>query len=332
MNANKPLPMPVFFQYNRPGNILDTLISIFKDRSWEFNGIDAPYFHKYYWPDIVLSDEEAEWEWKGKNDQGDYPYTFELLGCYKPTENHHEGGQVILYMRAIHRAAQAFITGKEAVEGRTLMEEERTQCIEDFTTVILIHEFVHWIVHVGKFSLKKDSDISSKPISIIYDSEDSVSFHESIAQIFNNYLCTANKDLCDIFYWLEERQPAVYQAYKNLVFGSGIAQPNKKGVLCKPDNPEFHDSVNRKDIDIVNVVVFSIMICRLNELSIQSFDTLKKIFIRVTEFTKPENPSIKDYFEDTRIECFQEWDWEKEALADFTYKYRGCIAGKPYNV
>ena len=326
--------MPVFFQYNRPGSILDKLISIFKDRSWEFIGIDDPYFHKYQWPDIVLSDEEAEWEWKGKNDRGEYPYTFELLGCYKPNENHHEGGQVILYMQAIHRAALDFITGKETEEGRTLMEEDRTQCIEDFTTVILIHEFVHWIVHVGKFPLKKDSDISSKPISIIYNSEDTVSFHESIAQIFTNYLCTANKDLCKIFYWLEERQPSVYQVYKNLVFGSGIAQLNKNGLLRKPEHPEFHDSVNRKDIDIVNVVVFSIMICRLNESSIQSFDTLKKIFIRVTEFTKPENPSIEDYFKDTKIECFKEWDWDKQALADFIKEklFCSCIAGKIYGV
>jgi hypothetical protein len=102
---------PVFYLYkdNDTSNLLDSLIGEFKSRSWCYDERKQPYFHKYTWPDIVLSDREASYSnplLKGQDDM------IESLGSYDPVKN-----QVVLYMPKIRTSAENFYKENKAESG-----------------------------------------------------------------------------------------------------------------------------------------------------------------------------------------------------------------------
>lgn len=313
---------PVFYQYKIEHNILDELIGEFQKRSWLFDEMPPGYFHKFKWPDIVLSDKEATLNLPDDMSKNDNEkHIIELLGAYQAGENSENEGQVILYMPRIRETAfvyAKFKTGKIEAE---LCEDERKYYIELLTKLVLIHEFTHWIVHVGKFGVFKEE--FSKPIKIKYDDKDSIFFHESIAQIFTNYFCQRDSQLDDLFYWLEQQQPIQYQIYKDLIFGDGIAQISEKGDTVYPVDKSFHQEVNSESI---NRIIFALMVLRVSDKQQQSYNELKAIVSQI------KGSDVEEYFKYERIEVFRTWDWGKTSFSEFVKDRRGSFPAKKFKI
>jgi hypothetical protein len=219
---------PVFYQYHREENILDSLIHEFAKRKWLFDEMPNDYFHHYRWPDIVLSDKTAKLELPTHegNQKKDFPYTIELIGCYQPNESPGEEGHVILFMPKVKEVALAYAKYKTGPAFGSLSDSDIEYVIELLTTLILIHEFTHWIMHCGKSPRLFNSNTYEQLQMIEYDSVDSIQFHETAAQILTNYICSKQSDLWEIFLWLSNHQPEQYNVYRELLWGD--ANSNNK--------------------------------------------------------------------------------------------------------
>ena len=308
---------PVFYQYKIEHNILDELIGEFKKRSWFFEEMPSGYFHKFKWPDIVLSDKTAKVVFQEHDGNLENDYTIELLGCYQPSEHHGEQGHIILFMPKLKRAALAFAAHKTGgALGGGLNDSDIKYFIELLTTLILIHEFTHWVVHVGVFGLE---------INLQYENEDSVFFHEALAQIFTNYFCCKgeeNLDLKELFFWLEKNQPRQYQVYKDLIWGNGIKQLLDDGVTVIPSDSRFHEPVRN---EFIVKLIFSLMILRVNDKQPQSFKELKIVFDELKKIHIPE------FYFDSKdvINNFKHWNWNTEGIEEFIERNKNqIIAGK----
>jgi len=302
---------PVFYLYkdNDTSNLLDSLIGEFKSRSWCYDERKQPYFHKYTWPDIVLSDREASYSnplLKGQDDM------IESLGSYDPVKN-----QVVLYMPKIRTSAENFY--KENKAESSLSFEEN---IENLCSLILLHEFTHWIVHTGIFTFNDKSNKSNPIQNAFYEDEDQINFHEAIAQIFTNYFCKKDEELSKLFDWLEEKQPEQYQVYKKLLQPNGVEFVDSSLVTEKT----CHLTVDKTFID---EAVFALMVLALKEDIVrQSFDNFEKT-------VKQIRGKINDsFFKDQVIECFTSWrlDLNIEDAKEKLKSKRGQIQGKKFGI
>jgi hypothetical protein len=297
---------PVFYQYELKNNVLEELIQEFGKRQWKFSENGTDYFHKFKWPNIVLSDKEAKLNLpidKDLNDNNEY--TIELFGAYITGENSQTEGQVILYLPKICSTALDYARFKTKKSEFT--EEERKYFIELLSTLVLIHEFTHWIIHVGTFQLSED--VCSKPIPLKYNDVDSIFFHETIAQIFTNYFCHKQPELGELFDWLEEKQPIQYQMYKDMIWGSGVAQLTKDQDTVCPKEGKFHQKI---DEEWLSPLIFSVMVLRVSKQAKQSYEALKNIFKQVHEYDR-----LMICLDPHCIECFYLWDWNTEDIKSF---------------
>lgn len=205
----------VFYQYYQENSILDNLIKEFENRNWLFEKMPTGYFHEFKWPDIVLSDKEVKLKHPYKNLEIEFPYTIELLGCYE-TDLDTENCRVILYMPKIISVAIEYAKIKFSASSPS--DSETNYCIELLTSIILVHEFTHWIIHNGQ-SMNLFIESSFKKLEKVdYDHIDAIEFHETAAQILTNYVCSKDSHLWDLFIWLSKNQPKQYNVYRDLLW------------------------------------------------------------------------------------------------------------------
>ncbi len=248
----------VFYQYYRENNILDGLIQEFAKRNWLFDKMPYDYFHQYRWPDIVLSDKEHHFLWHENKSQQEiekeFPYTIELLGCYQSVNSAEKEGLVILYMPKIRETAHEFL--KE----NGMSKNELPIYNELLTTLIMIHEFTHWIFHAIPFTLS--NNLPKQIDAFKYNDQDSVSYHETLAQIFTNYFSLKSPELNRLFKWLENKQPSVYRNYRLLI------------------SDKLDEYINVSE-DTIQRVIFSVMFTGEKfEDKNQSYTTLKEVYDR----------------------------------------------------
>lgn len=305
---------PVFYLYKDKdsGNLLDALIREFKSRCWCFDELEQPYFHKYTWPDIVLSDRDAAFKnpLGGQND-----FVIESLGCYDP-----EADQVILYMPKIRQTAEEY---KSKNQDPTSL----SKIVENLSTLILLHEFTHWIVAKGTFELETNPLWYSEPIyTFLYKEKEHVYFHEAVAQIFTNYFCKQDKELSKLFDWLEGNQPEQYQVYKTLLPLNSEEYSDSSLVT----NKTCHLTVDKTFID---ETIFALMILALRgeDLKRQNFTNLKVILGKI------RGKVHKNHF--LAINCFRGWDWEEDGYDPEKFDFgackdrkRGTIVGKKFGL
>jgi hypothetical protein len=218
-----------FFQFKKD-NVLDELIELFikKGRWQRAYHEQSDYLHKFYWPEIILSDEECK---PNKWNEGEN--SIERLGEYRLREK--TDGQVVLFMPAIFRCSTDFL--KEKYSGNLSIELKKA-CFEALCELVLIHEFVHWLVDVGisplatqkfnelqkvsrNFGLGSEQKYTKQLKEFIYLDDDSVAYHEVFTEIFTNYYCNKIGGLhWELFLWLEPYQTWHYTAYKSLFAGS----------------------------------------------------------------------------------------------------------------
>ena len=186
-------------------SLLDELLFHFVKAGWNVHSAKTLYFHKYQWPDIVLSEKVS----KHRGEERD----IETLGCYEPYHgNWLYEGQVVLYVNAIEKVAEAYCKDPS---NNTI---EKNEALQNLIRIILIHEFVHWIMHwIESPQLSSNYFLSRKFIPFKYETQDEQDFHEGFAQLITCLFCAGDKNLKNMFDWLGKAQCPVYNKYKELM-------------------------------------------------------------------------------------------------------------------
>jgi hypothetical protein len=296
---------PVFFQYSKD-NILDQVINLFVEKGWKsFQKGDHLLNHCYMWPDIVLSDKK-----NGTiSEKG-----IEALGTYTPNATTTEDGTVTLYIQTIKSTAQKY---KE--EQKLILSLD--EIIEKLSTLVLIHEFAHWIILIG---FGRDQ---ITPVKLKYSCDDSIFFHESLAQIVTNYFCSKDPTLKHIFDWMEKYQPQAYIVYNE------IFHPTKK-VAVSPEQ------INR----IIYIVIL-LQIRKATNSNNQSYDLLKEYYdqLKALDDNKIICTEIIDLIIDETVnkrpnkfveypELVIRYLRENKDIQAFKKKYFGEITGKKFGL
>jgi len=194
----------IFYQFHVNNCIVDSqLLDHFYSAGWKLIENEDPFFTKYEWPDIKLS--KSIIKFLDDDEQGnnrDYEFAIELLGCYQLNKDCTEEGTVILYYEKIKSTAERYINETKSTTGLEIV-------IDRLTTIVLIHELVHWLIHY----------VSPKaPVEFRYKKIDELNFHEGFAQIFTHWFANKKGGLyLDIFSWLVKKQPPQYHAYTKLL-------------------------------------------------------------------------------------------------------------------
>lgn len=217
----------IFFQFKKE-NILDELIKLFIIQGkWKVDKTNSDFFHVYQWPDIILADRRNFLEnQKLSLDKN----AIELLGSYSKRGDNI--GEVTIYKPAILDCINDFLIFKGVISHSF---DEKKKYIRILTEIILIHEFVHWLVDFGespeltqkwtktqeagfRLGLIPERNYVSKLPIFKYDCYDSISYHETISQIFTNYYCNLiGGEHWIIFDWLQSIQPSQYTDYKKIL-------------------------------------------------------------------------------------------------------------------
>lgn len=191
----------IFYQFHVNKCVVDSeLLDYFLKAGWGLNVNDNQFFTKYEWPDIKLS--KSINKFLDHDQYHDFEFAIELLGCYQLNKDCTEEGTVILYYEKIKSTAERYIDETKSTTSLEIV-------IDRLTTIVLIHELVHWLIHY----------VSPKtPVEFRYKKIDELNFHEGFAQIFTHWFANKKGGLyLDIFSWLVKKQPPQYHAYTKLL-------------------------------------------------------------------------------------------------------------------
>ena len=326
----------VFFEFKKE-NVLDELLRLFENKGlWQLDKSKFDFFHNYQWPDIILADRKRSL--KDKKLDG---YAIELLGSY--SKNEEEIGQVTLYMPSVFRCVEDFLKFK----GKTDNSFENIKVnVEILSEIILIHEFIHWLVEMGespkstqiwgetqeksaKFGLGERHYISKLP-DFKYDDNDSIKYHESFAQIFTNYYCNKIGGIhWEQFEWLEKQQQTQYTVYKDLFPGIWAGRDMIiDGVIPDQRIQMIQEEQLEQVFDLLNFT---------RELDCQSFEVLQVL----SKNYQPEDKSNKCrlFFEKIIKSTHIEANFYNNAVnrcgsihPDLIDENKGTITGKKYGL
>jgi len=194
---------PVFFQFKK-NNKIDSFLEIFENNGWILPKSLTDTLTKYEWPNIVLS----------KDRLLDRTFSIDSLGEYR--YNGANEGQIILFYESIMRAAEDYYNTYPSGYN----EKPLNSYFEDLSMVVVIHEFVHWLMHyadcMGLDPYDEGICSSSYGSGFIYTTTDSINFHEGLAQLFTYLFIKENKSLLDIFIWASNNSPIQYRCYIDL--------------------------------------------------------------------------------------------------------------------
>lgn len=194
------------FNFDLSNELIEKLIEVFK--STDYPSSDTTHVHRYHWPDVVLTDRIFE------------PLINDYLGTYQFTKTINgeieNEGQVFIYYDKIKVAAENYL------KSDTLLYLTLSEAFEAITAIVLVHEFVHWIMH---------QIIGFNPLK--YESLDSKDFHEGFAEFFTWYIIKEYPYLITIFEWLlPTEKDSPYLKHKEL-----IVLFNKRFNIGNEENP-----------------------------------------------------------------------------------------------
>lgn len=186
----------IFYQFHVNKCLIDSyLLDYFKNDGWQLKENEDKFFAKYEWPDIILSK-------KIINDE-----SIEALGCYRTYRDFKKEGSIVLYYDKILKTATDYKVAKSSSQSLEII-------VQYLTTIVLVHEFVHWLMHFVHPGTKHPF----KRVKVKYQNLDEKNFHECFAQLFTFYFVNSKGGLYqDIFDWLEVRQPNQYTVYHQLL-------------------------------------------------------------------------------------------------------------------
>ena len=197
----------IFYQFHVNNCIVDSeLLDHFRKAGWGLEVNDDQFFTKYKWPDIKLSKSIILFLDDDQDNNSDFEFAIELLGCYQLKKDYTEEGTVILFYEKIKSAAERYIDETRSTTSLEIV-------IDRLTTIVLIHELVHWLMHYVSAGV-----CSKSPVGIRYKKFDELEFHEGFAQIFTHWFANNKGGLyLDIFSWLVKKQPPQYHSYNKFL-------------------------------------------------------------------------------------------------------------------
>lgn len=237
------------YLFKNSDNPIDSLIDQLTKAGWATKLASSGYFTKYKWPNLVFSanriryfDLPFDWEteiykevedtrnddFENEIDEDNYIHDekefrncIELMGCYRfNCNNQYKEGEVVIYYEKIYRVALNFCSNKKKWKGVKL--EHSINYLRD---IIMYHEFIHWLMHWVKSA-------SGRYIPHIYNSRDTVMFHEAFAQLFTHLYVQNNDERKEIFDWLLTKQPPQYLAHENLL-SAGVDSIEKAIIVLE---------------------------------------------------------------------------------------------------
>ncbi len=319
---------PIFYQYRNQDNNLDKLIKLFEEEDWCFIKADPNYFHTYIWPDIILSEKEGKmtpFENSELNPNNKENFSIELLGCYEFKDNRWENeGSVVLYVPKIKQAAYQYWVDNFSKKGAYNIDDEEYYT-KALSTIILIHEFVHWIMHWIESPGFIDEKLKKQFIPFKYSIKDEIYFQESIAQLFTKFICEDSNDLRDIFIWLENHQPSQYNSYKLF---SGYNN-SKKFIKIFLNEIQFMRQYNLQSYGILDCLLK--MQDEINEFEnsvVMNIKSNKKNaeFRFEKLLLAKEDEMYTSKIKNQLISII------KNEFQDLSYKYRGIITGEKFGI
>lgn len=199
----------IFYQFHVNKCLIESyLLDYFNNDGWQLKENEDKFFAKYEWPDIILSK-------KIINDD-----SIDALGCYRTYRDFKKEGSIILYYDKILKTATDYKVAKSSSLSLEMI-------VQYLTTIVLVHEFVHWLMHF----VHPGTKLPFKRVKVKYQKLDEKEFHECFAQLFTFYFVNSKGGLYqDIFDWLEIRQPPQYTIYKGLI-SKGIKKLDSISLL-----------------------------------------------------------------------------------------------------
>lgn len=197
----------IFYQFHVNNCIVDTqLLDHFRKAGWGLEVNDDQFFTKYKWPDIKLSKSIIQFLDDEQDNNSDFEFAIELLGCYQLKKDYTEEGTVILFYEKIKSAAERYIDETRSTTSLEIV-------IDRLTTIVLMHELVHWLIHYVSPGV-----CTKTPVGTRYKKFDELEFHEGFAQIFTHWFANNKGGLyLDIFSWLVKKQPPQYHSYNKFL-------------------------------------------------------------------------------------------------------------------
>jgi hypothetical protein len=186
----------IFYQFHVNNCIVDSeLLDHFRKAGWGLEVNDDQFFTKYKWPDIILSKKIIDDD------------SIDALGCYRTYKDFKKEGSIVLYHDKILKTATDYKVAKSS-------SQSLEKIVQYLTTIVLVHEFVHWLMHF----VHPGTKLPFKRVKVKYQKLDEKEFHECFAQLFTFHFVNKKGGLYkDIFDWLEVRQPNQYTVYHQLL-------------------------------------------------------------------------------------------------------------------
>jgi|GEM_PF-1887431 len=258
------------FNFDLSNELIETLIEVFESAGYSF--LETNQVHKHHWPDVVLTDRDFE------------PLINDKLGTYQFTKTingkKENEGQVYIYYDKIKVAAENYL------KSDPLLYLTLNEVFEAITAIVLVHEFVHWIMH---------QIIRFNPLK--YDSPESKDFHEGFAEFFTWYIIKEYPYLLKIFEWLlPTEKDSPYLKHKELIvlFNKRFNIGNEENVLIN-----IFKVINLlrafEEIDsIINTILNDNLILEEKENEKLSFDAQSLKRLKSLLILQDENPYNKE--------------------------------------
>jgi len=230
----------IFFNFNLDSkvNLVDDLLSNFQ-RYERLKKSSHLYFKEYCYPDIVLSEDEKfqgeiKSDYREKYERDAKRYDCDCLGFYEYDNAETKEGRIYLFYNSIYDIAEEY---KKDVDRGHACPDDLKDNIENLATIVLIHEFVHWVmlwVINTKQRLQGKKEYKEKD-HYLY-------FHEGFAQLFTLFVIERKQrdDLRHLFEWLAKKQSPEYRKYqelKNKGFDSIEKAVSFLNILAELDKP-----------------------------------------------------------------------------------------------
>jgi hypothetical protein len=261
----------LFYQFHIKNCLVDTeLLDHFKNDGWHLKKNEDPFFTKYEWPDIILSKDIIQDD------------SIEALGCYRTYKDFRQEGSIVLYYNKILKTASNYKKDRSS-------SESIEKIVQYLTNIILVHEFVHWLMHY----VNPGTKLPFKRVKVKYKELDEKEFHECFAQLFTFYFVSNKGGLYkDIFDWLEFGQPNQYKVYHQLL---------DKGLTRS-------DSI--------------VLLKLLKVLDFQSFSMLIKLIEKIKVCKKRNIESVINLLEVIRNQSLKKQLFIREYLIDLSINFQ----------
>lgn len=192
-----------------------------------------PWMFEYDLPVIGYSLQEIK-----RNDS----WFDDYLGKYVALDAEWEKeGRIVLYLKSIERIAKPYALEKQI---------SISECKQNITTIVLLHEIGHWILH----HMPTDETGRNKKYKIF-----SRNFKEPVAQFFVRIAIRDDSELEKLFYWMIEQQEDVYQLDL-----SSVKTNDNAGLNSVTDTLQklsiIRNRIEKKDIEVFDIELYKIFI------------------------------------------------------------------------